>query len=132
MATAAETAANGKICLLGAGFDTFTVGELPALVPPFYMACRFSAAGVVEEEFHTLGSSIISPSGVEETIQPEGVVRVNPPREGIDLSYFNALIAIQFRFTEEGKHLFTIDADGKRLKALPIYLMLKQQTEGES
>jgi hypothetical protein len=118
LASAAE-ANNGKINLLGGGFDTVHAEDVPFSMPPFALVVRFTLDESESTEGHTIGVEMASPDGdVKGLLDDDGEL---PFARGSKKKQ-NAvgIIQIAFQFESFGKYEIRVLGDGEVVKTFEL------------
>ena len=128
---AAADASQGKINLLGGGFDTFNVAKIPATVPPFAIVARFRLTPGEPKEKHTIAVELVSPNGdVEKILKDSGDTRFINPTERPTNSL--AVIQVAWKFEEAGNYKLRLYGDGQLMKTFDLTVALQPELSNES
>jgi hypothetical protein len=126
LATAAE-ANDGRLNLLGGGFDIFYVSELPAAVPPFCLAACLVASreeiGLSAEQ--SLKVLITGPDGKKVTLASVDGIPFNQPKIG-DYAKSMGVFHISIIFELAGLYKIDLTLNDKALKTLNFNVVLSQ------
>ena len=128
LATAADLS-GGKLSVLGGGFDTFHVSELPAQVPPFVLAARIESMDAAErKEGHVAVVKIINPDG-----SLSGNLELPfmfPP--GSNKTKALIVLVISTEFAREGLHKIRLLCDQNLMKEFDLHIqVIEKRRESE-
>jgi hypothetical protein len=123
LATAAE-ASGTKLHLLGAGFDTLTVSELPVKLTPFSLALRLSESDEERSDSqHVLKVDVVRPDGGISQVTPEPFpFKFNAPKQG-RRGRFAVILQIVATFELAGRYEIQLRCDDQLLKTLELFIV---------
>lgn len=122
---------DGKLFLMGGGFDTFNVTNLPGTVPPFAVVLRFSIAEDERGTTHTFGIDYLPPEKELIRLASGKELRFEKHKPG-HRSTTTLVLHVSFTFECEGEYGFRIYCNGEPTIVLPFFVVVDETITGET
>jgi hypothetical protein len=121
LAAAADTHEDGRVSLVGGGFDGIAFAKLPGTTP-ISLVARFSASQGEIEESHTIKFELVTPSGEIKKLTGDEPIKFALAESG-RRSSATGIGRIIYRFEEQGRYQIHIYGDGKVAKTLDLHVI---------
>ncbi|MBA3484259.1 MAG: hypothetical protein H0T51_20855 [Pirellulales bacterium] len=129
LAEAADTSIDGKLHMLGGGFDGVAIPHIDYTAPPMAIIARFSVDATEFETEHTLGFRLIRPDGAEKWIVEDAKLQFARPLEEWRRSQTVAIVRAAMKFEQIGKYEIHVYGDGVHLKTLDMHVAIVGNSE---
>jgi len=128
LAEAADTSSDGKLHMLGGGFDGVAIPQVGFTAPPLAIIVRFSVDITDFEAEHNFSLQLIRPDGTEKWPVERAPLQFARPLEG-RRSQTTAIVRAVMKFEEIGKHEIKVYGDGVHVKTLDMHVVVLGNTE---
>jgi hypothetical protein len=124
VADAAQVTSDGKVSMLGGGFDTIRVPSLPFIHPTLALVALLDVAKDESNRDHQLRIEFIGPLGSRPNPPAMSTFRPQPNPAGSDRPIrFQFVANLQgVLFEQFGKHVIRLVVDGEELGIVPLYI----------
>jgi hypothetical protein len=125
---------DGKIYVIGGGWDTILVGSLPATHPHLSLVLKFEFTPAECGLQHTITIHPLDADGAPflQVTTMQAVPQKNPqyPRLPVGLQY---VLNVQgLMLTKEGEYIFSILVDGQEAASIPIRVARGEGSQGQT